>query len=122
MSKQLPMLEIGILIIHVVGLFAIIVPLLVMAPSRNTGQVALLDFYNGGGWRTVGLATMIGLLTPLGSMLGFDCAVHMGNYLYSAQCVGTKTDVLQRRRSETQVMPFPKQSSGALFSIYYWVI
>ncbi len=84
MSKQLPMLEIGILIIHVVGLFAIIVPLLVMAPSRNTGQVALLDFYNGGGWRTVGLATMIGLLTPLGSMLGFDCAVHMGNFLHSA--------------------------------------
>lgn len=77
MAKQLPMVEIVILVIHVVGLFAIVIPLLVMAPSRNSGQVALLDFYNGGNWSTVGLATMIGLLTPLGSMLGFDCAVHM---------------------------------------------
>ena len=59
------------------------IPLLVMAPSRNNGQVALLDFYNGGNWPTVGLATMIGLLTPLGSMLGFDCAVHMGRSLDS---------------------------------------
>ena len=77
MAKQLPMVEVVILFIHILGLFAIIVPLLVMAPSRNSGKVALLDFYNGGNWSTVGLATMIGLLTPLGSMLGFDCAVHM---------------------------------------------
>lgn len=55
-----------------------------MAPARNSGRVALLDFYNGGGWSSVGLATMIGLLTPLGSMLGFDCAVHMGKSLQSA--------------------------------------
>ena len=77
MAKQLPLVQVVILIVHVIGLIAIIIPLLVMAPSHNTGRVALLDFYNGGGWPTVGLATMIGLLTPLGSMLGFDCAVHM---------------------------------------------
>ena len=82
MAKQLPIVQIVILIIHVVGLFAIIIPLLVMAPSRNSGKVALLDFYNGGNWPTTGLATMIGLLTPLGSMLGFDCAVHMGRISY----------------------------------------
>ena len=82
MAKQLPIVEIVILVIHIVGLFAIIIPLLVMAPEKNSGKVALLDFYNGGNWPTVGLATMIGLLTPLGSMLGFDCAVHMGRYLH----------------------------------------
>ena len=83
MAKQLPLVEIIILVVHIIGLFAIMIPLLVMAPSRNNGQVALLDFYNGGNWPTVGLATMIGLLTPLGSMLGFDCAVHMGRSLDS---------------------------------------
>ena len=77
MAKQLPIVQIVILVVHVVGLFAIIIPLLVMTPARNSGSVALLQFYNGGNWKTVGLATMIGLLTPLGSMLGFDCAVHM---------------------------------------------
>ncbi|KAM0799525.1 amino acid/polyamine transporter I [Usnea florida] len=84
MAKQLPMVEIVILVIHILGLFAIIIPLLAMAPSRNSGQVALLDFYNGGGWSTRGLATMIGLLTPLGSMLGFDCAVHMSEEIRDA--------------------------------------
>ena len=78
MAKSLPILEIFVLVIHITGLFAIIITLLVMAPSKNSGQVALLQFYNGGNWTTVGLATMIGLLTPLGTMLGFDCAVHMG--------------------------------------------
>jgi len=74
-ARQLPVVEADILIIHILGLFAIIIPLLVMAPSRNKGQVALLDFYNEGHW--LSLATMISLLTTLGSMLGFDCAVHM---------------------------------------------
>lgn len=77
-AKHLPKLQIAILLLHVLGLFVIIIPLWVKAPTRNSSQVALLDFYNGGGWPTVGLAAMIGLLTPLGSMLGFDCAVHMG--------------------------------------------
>ena len=81
-AKQLPILEIVILVVHIAGLFAIIIPLLVMAPSKNSGHTALLDFYNGGNWPTVGLATMIGLLTPLGTMLGFDCAVHMGTILH----------------------------------------
>lgn len=83
-AKQLPKVEIGILVVHILGLFAIIIPLLVMAPSRNSGRVALLDFYNGGDWPTTGLATMIGLLTPLGSMLGFDCAVHMSEEIRDA--------------------------------------
>ena len=30
---------------------------------------------------TMGVAFMIGLLTSLGSMLGFDCAVHMGEFV-----------------------------------------
>lgn len=76
-AKQLPLLEMMILVIHIAGLFAIIIPLLVMTPSHNDAHTALLNFYNGGNWPTTGLATMIGLLTPLGSMLGFDCAVHM---------------------------------------------
>ena len=76
-AKQLPKVQVVLLVVHVVGIFAIVITLLAMAPSRNSGTVALLDFYNGGNWKTTGLATMIGLLTPLGSMLGFDCAVHM---------------------------------------------
>ena len=73
----MPIVQIVVLTLHVVGLFAIIIPLLIMTPSHNDGSAAVLRFYNGGNWPTTGLATMIGLLTPLGTMLGFDCAVHI---------------------------------------------
>lgn len=76
LAKKLPLIEGFILLLHVIGLFAIIVPLWVLAP-RNTARVALLQFNNGGDWPTTGVAFMVGLLTSLSSMMGFDCAVHM---------------------------------------------
>ena len=76
-AKKLPLVETLVLILHILGVFAIVIPLLAMAPEKNDARFALLTFYNGGNWITVGLSTMIGLLTPLSSMLGFDCAVHM---------------------------------------------
>lgn len=76
-AKQLPIVQTLLLVLHLVGVFAIIVPVLVMAPTKNSARAALLDFHNEGGWPTMGTATMVGLLTALSSMLGFDCAVHM---------------------------------------------
>lgn len=76
LAKKLPLIEGIVLLVHIIGLFAIVVPLWVLAP-RNTARVALLEFTNSGGWPTMGVSFMIGLLTSLGSMLGFDCAVHM---------------------------------------------
>lgn len=76
LAKTLPIAEWFILILHVVGLFAIIIPLLAMAP-KNSGRVALLNITNSGGWSTTGTSFMVSLLTVLGSMMGFDCAVHM---------------------------------------------
>ncbi|KAL8875393.1 MAG: hypothetical protein Q9205_003305 [Flavoplaca limonia] len=83
LSKILPLAEIPILILHVVGLFAIIIPLLVMAP-KNDARTALLEVTNGGGWSTTGTSFMIGLLTALSSMMGFDCAVHMSEEVKNA--------------------------------------
>lgn len=68
------------MVIHILGLFAIMIPLWILAP-RNDAHTALLQFTNGGNWDTMGVAFMIGLLTSLGSMLGFDCAVHMGEFV-----------------------------------------
>ncbi|KAI4220842.1 MAG: hypothetical protein LQ349_007988 [Xanthoria aureola] len=76
LAKRLPAIEGVVLTIHVMGLFAIIVPLWVLSP-RATSKDALLTFTNAGGWPTTGLSAMIGLLTPMGSLLGFDCCVHM---------------------------------------------
>jgi amino acid transporter len=76
LAKKLPLIEGFILLLHVIGLFAIVIPLWVLAP-RNSAKVAFTQFNNGGNWPTMGTAYMIGLLTALSSMMGFDCSVHM---------------------------------------------
>ena len=79
-ARKLPLVEGCLVVIHILGLFAIMIPLWILAP-RNDAYTALLHFTNGGNWDTMGVAFMIGLLTSLGSMLGFDCAVHMGEFV-----------------------------------------
>jgi hypothetical protein len=65
-----------VLILHIVGFFAIIIPLWVMAP-RGQAHVVLLEFTNLGGWSSTGLSAMIGLLAPMAVLVGYDCSVHM---------------------------------------------
>ena len=76
LAKKLPMIENLILILYVVGFFATIIPLWVLAP-RNSAKSVFLEFNNGGNWSSTGTSVMIGLLGPVTSMLGFDCMVHM---------------------------------------------
>ncbi|KAL8818351.1 MAG: hypothetical protein Q9223_003002 [Gallowayella weberi] len=83
LAKKLPLIEGFILLLHVIGLFAIVIPLWVLAP-RNTARVALLQFSNGGNWPSMGIAYMVGLLTALSSMMGFDCSVHMSEEIKDA--------------------------------------
>ena len=79
LAKNLPMVEALILIIHVVGLFAIIIPLWVLAP-RNNAKAVFTEFNNGGGWNSDGTATLVGFSTTITSMIGYDCSVHMCTY------------------------------------------
>lgn len=65
-----------VLILHITGFFAIVIPLWVMAP-RGRAEVVLLEFSNFGGWPTTGLSAMIGLLAPMAVLVGYDCSVHM---------------------------------------------
>lgn len=76
LAKNLPMVEALILIIHVVGLFAIIIPLWVLAP-RNNAMAVFTEFNNGGDWISDGAATLVGFSTTITSMIGYDCSVHM---------------------------------------------
>ena len=76
LAVRLPLIEGIVLVLHLCGIFAIIIPLWVMAP-RAPAHVALLDFQNNGGWPTTGLSAMIGLVTPLNVLIGYDCSVHM---------------------------------------------
>ncbi|KAJ5645398.1 hypothetical protein N7507_011409 [Penicillium longicatenatum] len=83
LAKNLPFVEGLILIIHVIGLFAIIIPLWVLAP-RNNVHAVFTQFNNGGGWDNSGTATLVGLSTTITSMLGYDCSVHMSEEIKDA--------------------------------------
>ncbi|PIG69434.1 amino acid permease [Aspergillus arachidicola] len=83
LAKKLPFVEVLILILHVVGLFAIIIPLWVLAPRRSAQQV-FTEFNNGGGWNSAGTATLVGFSTTITALIGYDCAVHMSEEIKDA--------------------------------------
>ncbi|KAI7107712.1 amino acid transporter-like protein [Hortaea werneckii] len=83
LAVKLPLIEGILLTLHLCGVFAIVIPLWVMAP-RAPVDVALRNYTNDGGWDTTGLAAMIGMVTPLNVLIGYDCTVHMAEELYDA--------------------------------------
>ena len=67
LGRLLPKIEAMVLIVHVVGFFGILIPLVYFAPHGSTRDV-FANFQNSGGWSTTGLSFFIGLTT---SMLTF---------------------------------------------------
>ena len=63
LAAKLRLMEGIVLVLHLAGLFAIIIPLWVMAPRASVHD-ALFNFTNYGGWSSDGLSAMIGLTTP----------------------------------------------------------
>ncbi|KAF4771459.1 hypothetical protein N7455_007747 [Penicillium solitum] len=83
LAKRLPFVEVLILILHVCGLFAIIIPLWVLGPRRSAKQV-FTEFNNGGDWNSSGTATLVGFSTTITALIGYDCAVHMSEEIKDA--------------------------------------
>ncbi len=79
LAKKLPFVEGMMLMLHIVGLFAIMIPLLVLAP-RNNATAVFTEFTNNGGWPTKGVSFMVGLNAIVLSLAGFDSTVHMCKY------------------------------------------
>ncbi|KAI9881205.1 MAG: hypothetical protein M1830_007183 [Pleopsidium flavum] len=67
-SSILPKLEGLILVLHILGFFAILIPLVYMAPHGSASDVFTV-FLNEGGWPTQGLSFFIGLIGNVFSML-----------------------------------------------------
>ena len=67
LGRLLPKIEALVLVVHVCGFFAILIPLVYFAPHVTAGDV-FQNFTNIGGWSPNGLSFFIGLTT---SMLTF---------------------------------------------------
>lgn len=82
LAKHLPAVESMVLILHLLGFFAVLIPLWILAP-RNSATMVFTEFQNLGGWSSQGLSFMVGLLSSIYGLLGADSAVHMCMFLLS---------------------------------------
>ncbi|KAM0696528.1 hypothetical protein Q7P36_003776 [Cladosporium allicinum] len=86
LAVRLPMIEGVLLILHLGGIFAIIIPLWVMAPRGNVKDT-ILTFTTTAGWSDVSLASLIGMVSVIGILVGYDCTVHMSEEVQDASIV-----------------------------------
>jgi amino acid transporter len=75
-GKLLPRLEQGILVLHVLGCLAIIIPMVCLADYRSNQEV-FLQFNNGGEFPTQGLSWFVGISGCAFSFAGGDATVHV---------------------------------------------
>jgi hypothetical protein len=71
-----------ILIIHILGFFGIIIPLVYLTPNHNSAKDVFLMFNNYGGWSSKALAFFIGLQGNALAFVGTDSPVHVSRDLY----------------------------------------
>lgn len=83
-SSSLAKFEGLILILHIVGFFAIVIPLTYLAPHASAQDV-FRTFINAGGWDTQAYSFFVGLVGAVYAFVGADSAVHMLKKLKTPQ-------------------------------------
>ncbi|KAL8826829.1 MAG: hypothetical protein Q9170_007253 [Blastenia crenularia] len=75
-SRALPKIESLILVLHVLGFFAVLIPLVYLSPHTSAYDV-FGQFVNNGRWPTQGLSFFVGLIGNIFAFFGVDGAIHM---------------------------------------------
>ena len=78
----LPRFEAAMLLLHVFGFFAVVIPLVTLAPHQSTADV-FEKFSNGGEWQSQGLSFMIGILGMLWTFSGSSRQAYVMHTLIS---------------------------------------
>lgn len=86
-SRLLPPIEAFILVVHILGFFAILIPIVYMAPQKASTHEVFTVFQNGGNWPSQGLSFFIGIVGSVFAMFGCDSAVHMAEEVRNADWV-----------------------------------
>jgi amino acid transporter len=85
-SRKLPLVEGLIVILHICGFFAILIPLWVMA-DRSSSEYVFTSFQDNMGWGNTPLAVLIGLIGASGSFVGIEAGAHMSEEVRNASYV-----------------------------------
>ncbi|MCJ1361288.1 hypothetical protein MMC16_000386 [Acarospora aff. strigata] len=92
-SSLLPKFEGLILILHIIGFFAILIPLVYLGPHGSADEV-FTTFLNGGGWPTQGLSFFVGLIGNVFAFVGADGAFHMAEEIHNPSVVMPRSIIL----------------------------
>lgn len=71
LARQLPNVESALLVLHVLGFFAILIPLTILAPHGSAHDVFAV-FSNSGAFQTQGLSFFVGIITAVFAFVGMD--------------------------------------------------
>ena len=75
-SRTLARFEGVVLIVHLIGFFCVLIPLVYLGPHANAPQV-FTTFLNAGGWSSQQLSFFVGLPASAVTLLGGDSAIHV---------------------------------------------
>lgn len=84
--RKLPFIETLGLTLHVLGFFAFIIVLWVMGP-RSDPKAVWTEFRDDSGWGSKGMATLVGILGPIVTLIGSDSTCHLSEELRDAAWV-----------------------------------
>jgi choline transport protein len=84
-SGALPTIEVVVLVMHVLGFFGILVPLVYLSPYHNTAKTVFTTFNNKGQWPTQALAFFVGLQGNALAFVGTDSVVHVSMSLPTSE-------------------------------------
>jgi amino acid transporter len=76
-SGALPTIEVVVLVVHILGFFGILVPMVYLTPAHNSAREIFTTFHNGGSWNTQTLSFFVGLQGSALAFVGTDSVVHV---------------------------------------------
>lgn len=98
--RKLPLIEGFVLVLHICGFFAVLIPLWIFAPKAPHSEV-WAELRNNAGWPSNGLAFLVGITSSVNSLIGPDSVVHMGKTMPNGWRYSVFADkIFQLRRSE----------------------
>ena len=85
-ARLLPKIEGGILILHTLGFFAVLIPLVYLSP-HSTASFVFTEFNNLSGYKSNGLSWFIGLISANLPLVSYDGPCHMAEEIQNASTV-----------------------------------
>ncbi|KAI5783698.1 amino acid/polyamine transporter I [Geopyxis carbonaria] len=87
LARLLPSIEVVFLVIHCLGFFGVLIPLVYLGQGNNDTAGVFQTFFNGGLWSTNGLSFFVGSVSTMFAFVGVDGATHMAEEIQHADTV-----------------------------------